>query len=71
MSSTIITYRPHLGISSDEARNARARAWSYIFRCYEDHKAAGKTGQDEAKSLNIEEGAHHDIEDDVFTRQKV
>ncbi len=66
--ATSIVVKPNPGVTPKQARDARARAWMYIFRCYEDHKAAGETGQDEAKSLNIEEGARHDIEEDVFTK---
>jgi hypothetical protein len=32
------------GILPKETRDLRARAWSYIFGCYEKRKAAGEDG---------------------------
>ena len=31
----------HSGITLEEARDARARAWSFVFESYENNKAAG------------------------------
>jgi hypothetical protein len=53
-----------------QARDARARAWKFIFDTYRK-KAAGQGNEDEAKSLNTEEGGPHDLEEDIFVRQKV
>ena len=39
----------------DEARDVRARAWAYVFGCYEAKKKAGGTNTgDEAKGLEPE-----------------
>jgi hypothetical protein len=39
-SAHIVTQSPS-GISPEKARDARARAWSFVFECYENNKAAG------------------------------
>ncbi len=31
--------KPRDDVTAEQARTARARAWSYIFSCYEKHKA--------------------------------
>ena len=36
-------------ISPKETRDVRARAWSYIFGCYEKRKAAVLTGGDDTR----------------------
>ena len=41
MSETRIVFRPHPGITLEQARDGRARAWAYVFKCYEENKAAG------------------------------
>ena len=49
-------------LSPEEARNARARAWHYVFECYERHRAArGKNGEDDMKRFSSEKGGHHDL----------
>ena len=35
--------KPLFRISPEQARDARARAWSFVFECYENNKAAGAT----------------------------
>ena len=36
----------------EEARYLRARAWRFIFSCYENHRAAGRSGgEDDAKGV--------------------
>jgi hypothetical protein len=39
--------RSHLGVSPQEARGARARAWRFVFDCWEQKKAAGEVGGEE------------------------
>ncbi len=38
MGNVRVVYRRHPGISSEEVRDARARAWKFIFGCYEAKK---------------------------------
>ena len=47
MSSLRAVSRPRADITPDQAHDARARAWSYIFACYEKHKAAKSSGGEE------------------------
>jgi hypothetical protein len=42
--SSEITVRPHPGLGSERARDIRARAWAFVFDCYEKKKAAGVIG---------------------------
>ncbi len=35
-----ITVKPTSRISSDEARDARARAWSFVFKCWQEKQKA-------------------------------
>jgi hypothetical protein len=32
-----ITYAPLSGITPEQARDARARAWAFVFKCYDRH----------------------------------
>jgi hypothetical protein len=41
MSETRIEFRPHPGITLEQARDGRARAWGFVFECYEENKATG------------------------------
>jgi hypothetical protein len=36
-----IAVKPLPGTSPGQARDARARAWRFVFECYENNKAAG------------------------------
>jgi len=36
-----IVYRPNPRITLEHARDVRARAWSFVFECYEDNKTVG------------------------------
>jgi hypothetical protein len=65
-----IAIRSCSDVRPEQAREARARAWKFIFDTYRK-KAAGQGNEDEAKSLNTEEGGPHDLEEDIFVRQKV
>ncbi len=42
--------KPRDDVTAEQARTARARAWSYIFSCYEKHKAV------EAQDGDVEAG---------------
>jgi hypothetical protein len=47
-----IIVKPLSGISPEQARDARARAWSYVFECFDRHtkkKAAPASGPDDAR----------------------
>jgi hypothetical protein len=44
MSDTCIIVKPTPGITSEEARNTRARAWRYVFDCHAKKNAAGTSG---------------------------
>jgi hypothetical protein len=41
--------RPNVGTTPEQARDARARAWAFIFSCHAKRKAAEAGGRDEAK----------------------
>jgi hypothetical protein len=46
------TFKPDAGLASEQARDVRARAWSYVFECFNRHtkkKAAPASGRDDAK----------------------
>ena len=45
------TLKPDAGLASEQARDVRARAWSYVFECFNRHtkKAAPASGPDDAK----------------------
>ena len=47
MSDPHLTVSPAPGITPDRARDARARAWRFVFDCWEQKKAAGEVGGDE------------------------
>ncbi len=36
-----IVYRPLPGATQQQARDARARAWAYIFECFHRHEGEG------------------------------
>ncbi len=48
-----ITAKPAPGITPDQARNIRARAWAFVFECYARKKAEGRLpspdGHDDTK----------------------
>src|SRR5829696_3845588 len=39
-------------IAPEQTRDARARAWSFVFECYEDNKAAGAIRGEGGADLN-------------------
>jgi hypothetical protein len=44
-----ILVKPAPGVSPEAARNARARVWCSIFTCFENAKAAGTNGGEDAE----------------------
>jgi hypothetical protein len=47
-----ILLKPARGITSDQARDVRARAWRFVFECYENNKAAGMIRGEEGADLD-------------------
>jgi hypothetical protein len=46
------TLKPDAGLTSEQASDVRARAWSYVFECFAlrtKNKAAPASGPDDAK----------------------
>jgi hypothetical protein len=43
-----ITLKPAAGLASEQARDARARAWAFVFECWKAKKAAHPGGPDDA-----------------------
>ncbi len=60
-------------ITPEQARDARARAraWKFIFDTYLKKAAYQDNAKTKQKTLNTEEGGPHDLEEDIFVRQKV
>jgi hypothetical protein len=57
MSSNRITVKPSPGITPEQARDARARAWAYVLACFEHHqvKEGGPiTARDDAERRSDE-----------------
>jgi hypothetical protein len=55
--------KPDAGLTSEQARDVRARAWSYVFECFNRHtkkKAAPASGPDDAILRNTKGGNHVD-----------
>jgi hypothetical protein len=57
-SSPRITGYRHWDISPEEARTLRARAWAYVFACFERHR--GKEGGSTTNRPRRPEGDRHD-----------
>jgi hypothetical protein len=71
MSSARIVNASCPDITPEQARDARARGWKFIFETYRKMAAEQANGQDETKKLNTMEGGPHDLKEDIFVRQKV
>jgi hypothetical protein len=53
------TFKPDAGLASEQARDVRARAWSYVFECFNRHtkkKAAPASGRDDTKEASFPSG---------------
>jgi hypothetical protein len=60
-SQILIACHPYPGMTEEEARTARARAWSFILSCYEKHKAVeAQDGDVEAASF-AERHSHESV----------
>jgi hypothetical protein len=66
-----IAIRSCSDVRPEQAREARARAWKFIFDTYLKKAARQDNAKTKQKSLNTEEGGPHDLEEDIFVRQKV
>ncbi len=51
-----IVLRPNPGLTLEQARDARARAWKFIFDTYRKKAAEQGDGKTKQKSLNTEGG---------------
>lgn len=49
-----LVYRSQSGIAPEQARDARVRAWTYVFDCYRKNEATRPGGPD------AEKGSKHD-----------
>ena len=58
MSRPRIATRPDPGLIADKARDIRARAWSYVFSCFERHQS--KEGGHETASDSRKGGSEND-----------
>jgi hypothetical protein len=49
-----ILVKPASGVSPEEALDARARAWAFVFQCWHAKKnaASEEGGEDDAKEIN-------------------
>jgi len=57
MDSIRLTHHSNPDIAPEQARDARARAWSYIFACYEQHKAAEVSGSEDGVKGGSRDGS--------------
>jgi hypothetical protein len=69
--STRVSYRHHPDMSSEQARDARARAWQFIFDTHRKKAAYQDKAKAKQKGLNTEGGGPHDLEEDIYAAQKV
>jgi hypothetical protein len=60
MDNACVTHHPHSGITAEQARDIRARAWRFVFDCYERKKAARPGGPDDAKESKNDRTATKD-----------
>jgi len=47
MSKERVVHVPHDDVAPEPARSLRARAWRFVFDCWEQKKAAGEVGGEE------------------------
>jgi len=47
MSKERVVHVPHDDVAPEQARSLRARAWRFVFDCWEQKKAAGEVGGEE------------------------
>ena len=61
MSSSRILGASHAVISNQHAREARARAWAYVFDCYRKKEAARPGGPDDGTKSKEDSASEHII----------
>jgi hypothetical protein len=63
--ATRIVVKPNPGITPKQARDARARAWAFVFECFDHHEkeaVSGRGGKDDASDeLHKKKGVGHDL----------
>jgi hypothetical protein len=71
MSNLRVIHPSSASLTPEQARDARARAWKFIFDTHREKAAGQDNAKSKQESLNTEEGGPHDLEEDSFVRQKV
>ncbi len=67
MSKPRVTYVPRRDVAPEQARDLRARAWTYVFGCYEAKKKAGERDAGDGTT----KGSEHDVRpEDSIRRQR-
>ncbi len=56
MGNPRLAHAAHFGPTPEQARDARARAWAFVFDCYAKNKATGAGGQDAGKEIDERSG---------------
>ena len=67
----VVLVKPTPCITPEQARDARARAWKFIFDTYRKKAAGQDNTETKQKSLNTDEGGPHDVAEDICAAQKV
>jgi hypothetical protein len=50
------TLKPDAGLTSEQARDARARAWAYVFQCWQEKQDAAGMTSTNGMSVKYTEG---------------
>ena len=53
------TLKPDAGLTSEQLRDVRARAWSYVFACHAKKKAAPVSGPDDGTKVKEDSANEH------------
>ena len=65
MSDSRITHPSWVSITPEQARDIRARAWAFVFKCFDHHEkgaVSGCGGKDDASDeLHTKKGVGHDL----------
>lgn len=56
MSRVRVTHVTRPGITSEQARDARARTWAFVFNCHAKRMATRPGGHDAGKEINERSG---------------
>jgi hypothetical protein len=57
-----ITVKPLSGISPEQARDAQARAWAFVFDCWQRKAAGTNTSKGGSKCSHVTKGDQCDLE---------